>query len=116
MRAISAFAHLMPDSVAYQTASTALDAYGERTYGSAVNYPARVVGERKSITNFQGLEVMSNFTVYLGAVIVAQPDDIIRLSTGLVNSTQDTAIYPPIIGAKREPDQSGTHHAVLYLG
>ena len=115
MRPMSSFAHMLPDTVSYATRSGA-DVYGDPTYNTAASYRARVVGEQKLVRSFGGQEVMSAHTVYLNAVIVAQPTDQITLSTGIVNSTQASAISPPIVGAKRIPDQSGTHHAVLYLG
>lgn len=115
MRPISAFASLMPDTVTIAAASSR-DAYGEITYGSATTYRARVVGEQKLIRGFTGEEVLSRHTVYVMGAAVVQPEAQVTLSTGLVNSTDASAIHPPILGAGRVPDQSGTHHAVLYLG
>lgn len=115
MRGISAWAHMMPDSVTYE-ARTGTDGYGDPTWGTAATYKARVVGEQKLIRGFSGLEVLAAQTVYLGAAIVVQPTDRITLSTGIVASTQATAMQPPILGAKRLPDQGGTHSVVLYLG
>jgi hypothetical protein len=113
---ISTFAHLLPDTVSYAVVCSTGDAYGEMSYATAVSYKARVVGQQKLIRSFTGDEVLSQHTVYLGAAIVAQPTDQITLSTAIVGSTQDSAIHPPILGAKRIPDQAGTHHGVLYLG
>ncbi len=115
MRAISAFFHLMRDTITYESL-IARDGYGDETYAAPVSYRARVVGEQKAIVSFTGVEVISQQTVYVGAKIVAQPTDRITLSTALVNSTDQSAVHPPILGAKRLPDQSGTHHSVLYLG
>ena len=115
MRSITSFLHMMPDSVIYE-ARTGTDAYGDPTWGTASTYRARVVGEQKLIRGFSGLEVLAAQTVYLGAAIVVQPTDRVTLSTNIVSSTQDTAIHPPILGAKRIPDQSGVHSTVVYLG
>ena len=138
MRAITAFQHLMPDTVTYRP-FTGRDSYGDPTYGSSVTYPAKVVGRQQVIRGFSGLELVSRQTVYLGAAslatgvfdsavfnplvfnavtaaIIAQSEDQITLSTGLVASTQASAISPPILGAKRIPDQHGLHSVVLYLG
>ena len=109
------FAHLLPDRVIHE-ARTGTDAYGDPSYGRATSYRARVVGEQKSIRGFSGAEVMAVQTVYLGVALIVQPLDRITLSTAIVASTQASAIQPPILGAKRIPDQSGTHHAVVYLG
>lgn len=115
MRAIASWGHMLPDSVTYEP-RTATDAYGDATFGTATTYRARVVGEQKKILSFTGAEVVSAQTVYLAAAIVVQPSDRVTLSTGLVGSTEATAIRPPILGAKRIPDQNGTHHVCLYLG
>jgi hypothetical protein len=112
---IASFSHLMPDSVTYEP-RTGTDAYGDPTFGIPKTYRARVVGEQKLIRGFSGEEVVSAQTVYLAAKIVAQPLDRITLSTGIVGSTQATAIRPPLLGAKRIPDQAGAHHVTLYLG
>lgn len=106
---------MMPDVISYQVAGVK-DSYGEITFGAAKTYRARIIGEQKIVTSFQGVEVTSNQTVYVAGVIVAQPEDQITLSTGIVNSTQDSAIHPIMLGAKRIPDQFGTHHSTLYLG
>lgn len=106
---------MMRDTITYQAASTH-DAYGEITHGTPRTYRARVVGQQKLVAGFSGDEVMSQYTVYVGAPIRVQPTDTITLSTGLTNSTEGSAIRPPILGASRVPDQSGLHHAVIYLG
>ena len=106
---------MMPDVISYQVAGVK-DSYGEITFGAAKTYRARIIGEQKLVTSFQGLQVISNHTVYIAGVIVAQPEDQITLSTGIVNSTQESAIHPIMLGAKRIPDQFGTHHSTLYLG
>ena len=116
MRAIGAFFHLMPDSVGYAVMCSTGDVYGDVSYATATTYRARVVGQQKLVRGFGGEEVMSQHAVYLGATIVAQPTDQVTLSTGIVASTQESAIHPPIVGAKRLPDQAGVHHSVLYLG
>lgn len=115
MRAASAWAHLANDTVTLESQSS-VDADGDPTFGSSVQYPARVVGEQKKIVAFAGDEVVSRQSVTIFAPVVVQPTDRITLSTGLVGSTGYTALHPPILGAKRIPDQSGTHHSVVYLG
>ena len=115
MISITSFLHMMPDSVVYEV-RTGTDAYGDPTWGTAQTIRARVVGEQKLIRGFAGLEVLAAQTVYLGAAIVVQPTDRVTLSTSIVASTQDSAIHPPILGAKRLPDQNGVHHCVVYLG
>lgn len=115
VRPIASWAHLLPDVVTYE-ARAGIDAYGTPTYATAMTIKARVVGDQKLIRSFSGLEVVAAHTVYLGSTIIAQPTDRITLSTGIVGSTQATAISPPILGAKRIPDQSGQHSTVVYLG
>jgi hypothetical protein len=105
----------MPDSITYEP-RTGTDGYGDPTYGTSQIIKARVVGEQKLIRGFNGTEVLAAQTVYLGAVVVVQPTDRITLSTGIVSSTQASAIQPPILGAKRIPDQGGAHSIVVYLG
>ena len=106
---------MMPDVISYQVAG-AVDSYGDITFGAVTTYRARIIGQQKMVTSFEGKEVTSNHTVYVAGVIVAQPMDRITLSTGIVNSTQGSAINPAIVGAARIPDQTGTHHSTLYLG
>ncbi len=115
MRSVASFAHMMPDSIVYEP-RTGTDGYGDPTYGTAQTIKARVVGEQKLIRGFSGAEVLAAQTVYLGSVVIVQPTDRITLSTAIVASTQATAIQPPILGAKRIPDQSGVHSCVVYLG
>jgi len=115
MRPISSFLHMLPDSVTYQ-ARTGTDGYGDPTWSTGDIYKARVVGEQKLIRGFSGAEVLAAQTVYLGTNIIVQPTDRITLSTAIVASTQASAIQPPILGAKRIPDQSGPHSTVIYLG
>ena len=116
MRAAAAFQHLATDTVSIANQS-GFDGYGDPTYGSAVTYPARVVGEQKLIRGFSGAEVVARLTVYVLAAVSVQPTARVTLSTGgMVNSTEASALSPPILGAKREPDQSGLHHTTLYFG
>lgn len=116
MRPISAFVHLMPDVVGYARSCATRDLYGDRAFAASVSYRARVVGEQRLVTSFDGRQVNSNMTVYLAADIVARAEDQVTLSTGLTGSTELSFIHPTILGAKREPDQTGTHHSVLFLG
>lgn len=115
MRPASAWRHLRTDTVTIASLSS-VDGYGDPTYSAAVRYPARVVGEQKLIRGFNGEEVVTRFTVYVLAPVIVQPTAQITLSTNAVNSTQLTALSPPLLGSKQEPDQSGLHHAVLYFG
>ena len=115
MRPITAFFRMLPDTVTYKV-FTGRDSYGDPSYAASVSYRARVVGRQETIRGFSGLEVVAEHTVYLGAAITAEPEDQITLSTGIVGSTQATALSPPILGATRTSDRSGVHHAVLYLG
>lgn len=116
MRPVTSFTHLMPDTITYAVACSTGDAYGHLGYATATLYRARVVGEQKLVRSFEGREVISAHTVYVAGAIVVQPRDQITLSTAVVASTQDSAIHPPLLGAKRVPDQSGVHHTVVYLG
>lgn len=115
MSDIGFWADLMRDTITLSSGG-APDSFGDITFGAATTYKARVVGEQKLIRGFTGLEVASRQTVYIGAAVVVQPEFQITLSTSLVNSTDDSAIHPPIIGAARYPDEVGGHHSVLYLG
>ena len=115
MRPASAWLHMCRDSITIESFASR-DSYGDITYGSAVSYTARVVGEQKLVRDFSGNEVVSKHTVLIPSPIVVQPEDRVRLSSSLVNSTQDSALYPPLLGCSRIPDQNGSHHAVLFLG
>ena len=115
MRSIAAFAHMLSDSITYEP-RTGTDGYGDATYGTSQTIKARVVGEQKMIRGFSGAEVLAAQTVYLGSAVIVQPTDRITLSTAIVGSTQASAIQPPILGAKRIPDQGGAHSSVIYLG
>jgi hypothetical protein len=106
---------MLPDTVTYES-RTGTDGYGDPTYGTSQTIKARVVGEQKLIRGFSGAEVLAAQTVYLGSAIIVQPTDRITLSTSIVSSTQATALQPPILGAKRIPDQGGAHSSVVYLG
>ena len=115
MSDVGNWVNFMRDTITHEP-MTGRDAFGDFTYGAATTYRARIVGEQKLIRGFAGNEVVARQTVYIGAAIVVQPEDQITLSTGFVNSTDDSAIHPPILGADRFPDEMGTHHARLYLG
>ena len=92
------------------------DRFGNKTYGTAVTYVARVVGKRKQVLTDGGQMVVAKQVAYLFTADPVLPDSRLTLSTGDVGSTEALAISPPILSVGRFPDERGQHHVVLYLG
>ena len=97
-------------------ARTAVDGYGEPTYGSNTAYRVRISGKRRLVRNFTGEEVVATHTVYFAAVPTIGAHDRITLSTNDVNSTEIGALTPPILNVGKYPDEFGRVSLVAYLG
>ena len=82
--------------------------YGVPTYGSSVEYSARVVYKQKFIRKADGSEVLSQGQVWLQSNVVATVEDEITLPDG---ST------PPILAIERFSDETTDfHHTKIYFG
>src|SRR5687768_17336505 len=92
------------------------DEYGQPIYQLPRTVTARVVGKRRTLTNSEGIQVVSSHTVYLlGPNTQVGPHDRITLSTGDVHSTELGARQPKIVAVGSHPDEIGVPHFVVYL-
>ena len=96
-------------------ARTAVDGYGEPTYGANTSYRVRISGKRRLIRNFAGEEVMAAHTVYFATVPTIGAHDRITLSTNDVNSTETGALTPPILNVGKYPDEFGRVSLTVFL-
>ena len=112
---VRSFAPLMTQRVRIAQ-FTGYDSYGAPAFGSDVTYQCAVVGEMKLVRNAQGQEVPSQHSVYIMSNLALQPADRVTLSTQDVDSTEQAALSPPIIGVGRYPFLRGQFCTVAYLG
>lgn len=112
---VRAFAPLMRQRVSIARRAS-YDAYGEATYGTAVQYQAAVVGEMKMVTDRNGQQVPSRQAVYLMSADPVRPEDRITLSTGDVGSTESWALNPEILSVARYPFVNGQFVTCVFLG
>lgn len=116
MRPVTAWAHMMRQSVTIEAVSTGMNAYGERTPGTSTTYRCRLVAKRQLVRNSQGKEVMSRAVLYLMSDAAIDPQSKVTLSTGDVGSMQGFDVNPPIASVARYSDDGGGfHNTVLYL-
>jgi len=94
-------ASLFTQTVTINAATTALDQYGNKTYGAAQSVRARVVGRHRVVRDATGEERLSTVTIYLGSVTGITPLDKITLPSGYVPQS------PPILDVRRQPDDTG---------
>lgn len=94
---------------------TGWDQYGQKTYGAAVSYRARVSGKRRLVRSDKGDLVVSSHQVYFATTPAITPHDRITLSTGDVNSTEPGARQPAILAVGKFPDDMGGVHLTVYL-
>ena len=99
---------MMPQTVTVEP-RTALDSYGESTYGTATTYKCRVSGKLKMVREREGQERVCSHTVYLGADVEMTPADRVTLSTDYEPR------QPPILAVERVIDSNGHHHTVVRL-
>jgi len=111
---INVFAPLMKNSVTIEPFAS-YDAYGNASYGAAVEYEGAVVGKMERVIGQDGQEVPCRQTVYLKTGVTLRPEDKITLSTGDVVSTQSYAINPTIISIGRFPFNGSSGCTVVYL-
>lgn len=86
------------------------NAYGELTYGTSTTYKARIVGRTKTVTDKEGRERVSMYTVYLNTNAVIDPDSRVTLPSGYAPS------QPKLLAVGTYPDETGPHHTTLFLG
>lgn len=105
---ISDFLDLMPDTVSYQAVSSR-DAYGKPTYGTAVNYRARVSFKTIRTTSMvSGQEVLAAGEMWLaGTLAPPNIDDRFTLSNGKT---------PKILNFEQFQDTEGIHHTKILFG
>lgn len=102
---VDAFLDLMPDDVVW-TPLSGRDDYGKPTFGSPVEFAARLVREHKLVRNAAGETVVSTAHVWIGGVPEIGPEDRVTLADGT---------HPPIVSVERFPDETGPSHTKVYL-
>lgn len=106
---INDFRDFMPHTVAIEPYSSQ-NSYGEATYGTAVNYPARVEMKSRRIAGSGGVEIAARGRVFLGTTTVPTAKDRITLPASFMPT------QPPILDACPVNDERGIHHVVVFIG
>jgi hypothetical protein len=101
----SDFDELMTQTLTLEPRS-AVDKYGEESYGAAVSVTCRIVGMPKMVRAADGREVVSNGHAFTSGPSGATVTD--RLT--LPDST-----HPVIIRVDSFPDEDGPHHDIIYF-
>jgi len=83
------------------------DKYGGPTYGSGIDYSARVLYKNVRTTDARGVEVLAKGVVWIQGTPSIGLDDKITLPDGTT---------PPILNVQMVPDERGTHHVKVYFG
>ena len=94
---------------------TGIDGYGHMSYGADVARRCRLTGRVRTVTNFQGEQVVSTHQLYLADAGAVGQHDRVTLSTGDVNSTETGARQPKIVAIGRYPDDLGRTHVTVFL-
>lgn len=99
---------MMPQTVTVEP-RTAVDSYGDATFGASTTYKCRVSGKLRMVRDSAGQERVCSHTVYLGADAEVTPADRVTLSTDYEPR------QPPILAVERVMDGIGHHHTVIRL-
>ena len=92
------------------SAFSSQDGYGVLTYTTGATYSARVVNSVKMVRDDSGQEKVSKTQVWINTVSAISTRDRITLSS------QFTPSQPSIFSVAIFPDESGSHHTVVYFG
>jgi hypothetical protein len=95
----------------YVAARTGVDGYGKRTYGTAAERNARVIGHVEMIRDANGKEVVSAQQVILEALI--------NITDKLWLPGEDPAVDPgrvPIAVMERVDENGATDHVKVFIG
>lgn len=103
---ISDFADMMPHTITLEEFAQR-DAYGKPSYGSAVNYSARVSYKSKFIRRADGSEVLAQGEVWILGTPTVTVEDRITLPDGNT---------PVILMTELLSDELGSHHSKVIFG
>ena len=102
-------------SVVQVASRTGVDGYGENTYSADVARRCRLTGRVRTVTSFQGEQVVSTHQIFLADNGTIGQHDRVTLSTGDVNSTETGARQPKILAVGTYPDDQGRSHRTVFL-
>ena len=106
MTFINDFADCMPHTVTH-TEFAGRSSYGERLFGSSVDYSARVIYKPTKVRTSDGREEIAKGVVWLqGSPVVATEDKIL-----LPDGTEPTIMAVDIM-----TDEDGDSHTKIYFG
>lgn len=109
MAAITAFLDFMPHTVTVAPFS-AIDGYGQATYGAAVSYKARIQGPVKFLHQATQQERVSSQTVYVGSTAAISSKDKLTLPSGFDVTAVKILQVDPV------SDENVLMFSVLYCG
>lgn len=104
--AIEDFLDLMPHTVSHAELA-GRDDYGKPTYGSAVDYQARVTYKNQKVRASDGSEVVARGVVWIGGTPIISTDDQLTLPDGS---------SPIILSFEQYADEIGAHHTKIFFG
>ena len=96
------------DTVTIERALT-MNEYGERTYGAATSYIARISGKVTQVRDVTGEERVSRHQVLIATTAAITPADRLTLPSGY-EPTQ-----PPILAVTTPRDEQGPHHTRIFV-
>jgi hypothetical protein len=85
------------------------DAWGKKTFGAIVLFQGRVESKRRKIIGADGEEVISETTIYLATVSGIGMQDRVTLQSGYLPPN------PLILAIRRQDNEYGIHHTVIYV-
>lgn len=85
------------------------DAYGDETYGTAVNRKARVKGQHKVVRTASGELRDSNITIIFAEYFACSALDRFTLPSNFVPN------QPMALQVEEIPDENGMHHVKVYF-
>lgn len=103
---IEEWTDMMPDTVTIEP-FVSRDAFGDKTYGTARVYTARVQGKNEVVRTRDNVDAVSTVQVYVDWTPTISPDDRITLPSRF-SPTQ-----PPILSVQPVSDEAGPHHQVV---
>jgi hypothetical protein len=99
---------MLPHSIGIQP-YVSMDAYGNEVYGTLVAYMGRVQNTRRKVLNKDGVEVISDSTIFLATTDQIHMDAYITMPSGYLPT------HPEIISIKRETDEFGAYSTTIYV-
>lgn len=104
--AISDFLEYMPHTITYQEYLGRSD-YGEPSYGSPIEYRARVIYKPSFVRAADGSRIVARGYIWFGTAITVSVEDRVYMPDGTTAQ---------IVMVELMSDEDGLHHTKIYFG